>query len=214
MSPRHEGFTLLELLVAMAIMALIGLLSWQVLSTVVRARERSADHLEQIDHLQRALVLMRQDLEQAVQRPVSDAQGTPLSPLLSIAATAGQGVGLEWTRAGWLNPMQEPRSDLLRVRYEMVGDELHRYSWVYLDQAPGSQPEDLVLLRHVSKLQIHYLDASDQWQTSWPEPAAIQKPPFQQPLPSAIDLRMDTVEFGPIRLLVMLPAGWETGNVP
>ncbi len=211
---RPKGFTLLELLVAMAIMALIGLLSWQVLSTVVRARERSADHLDQIDHLQRALVLMRQDLEQAVQRPVSDPMGTPLSPLLSISATGGQGPGLEWTRAGWLNPMQEARSDLLRVRYQLIGDELHRFSWVYLDQAPGSQPEDLVLLHHVSNLEVHYLDTSDQWQTLWPEPEAAQKPVFQQPLPSAVDLRMDTREFGSLRLLVMLPAGWETGNVP
>ena len=211
---RHpRGFTLLELLVAIAIMAVVGLLSWQVLRTVIQAREVSAVHLDRLDALQRCLQLMDADFVQAVQRPITDSFGGPLPALISY--NDGQGVlGVEFTRTGWLNPMHETRSNLLRVRYEQREGELHRLDWVYLDRAPGVKPEDLVVLSGVRNLQIRYLDASYQWQSIWPEPMDAQKAVEIQPMPLAVDISFDSHEFGHLRKLVRLPIALGANNAP
>ena len=208
---RLKGFTLIELLVAMAIMALIGLLSWQVLSTVIRARELSGIHLQRLENLQRALQLIRTDVRQAVQRPVSDSMGGVLSPLQSVVQASAVS-GMELTRTGMMNPMHQLRSRLQRVRYEWRGTQLHRLSWTYLDQAPGTQPEDLLLLDGVHDFRLRYLDSSYQWQVLWPEPMDLQKKPADQPLPMAIDLSFRTEDTGQLRILLVLPAGLGSSN--
>ena len=61
----EAGFTLVEMLVALALFALIGLASFAVLDTVIRTRDRTEGRLDAVAALDRALILWSRDLEQS-----------------------------------------------------------------------------------------------------------------------------------------------------
>ncbi len=211
MSSTERGFTLIELMVSVAIMALVALLSWQVLSTLIRARDLTRSHLQDLESLQRCLQLLDADALQVVKRPITDEFGGPLPAWMGEMDSQGR-QDLEITRAGWLNPMGDTRSELVRVRYQVRSGDLHRLSWEQLDRAPGAKPVDIVVLQGVSHWQLRYLDSAGQWQQVWPEPADAQKDVTQQPLPLALEVQFDSYSLGHMRRLYMLPVGMDIGS--
>ena len=197
----YRGFTLLELLVAIAILAIIGMASWQLLHTVIKARESTSERAKNLDDLQRAVHLMVSDAEQFIDREVTDELGATLPALM----TPREG-GLELTVSGHLALSPERNSDLQRVRYQLKGSELHRYRWNALDRAAGDQPSDLLLLTDVTALQIRYMDLQGHWQATWPPAQAVgQESPARSP--RALEISVTLKTFGEIRRLIVLPAG-------
>lgn len=61
----EAGFTLVEMLVALALFALVGLASFTLLDTVIRTRDRTEGRLEAVATLDRALILFGRDLAQS-----------------------------------------------------------------------------------------------------------------------------------------------------
>lgn len=61
----EAGFTLIEMLVALALFALVGLASFAVLDTVIRTRERTEGRLDAVAQIDRALILFGRDVAQA-----------------------------------------------------------------------------------------------------------------------------------------------------
>jgi general secretion pathway protein J len=160
----QSGFTLLELLVAVAIFAVMAALAYAGLNTVLQIRTVLEDHLTRLHTLQRAYVVMQRDLTQAVPRPVHDELGGTLPALRGDS----NGTTLGLTRGGYPNPAGVRRSHLVRVRYQLDGRHLLRLDWPVLDRAQGDKPLASVLLKGVDRLSFEYLDARGRTQTSWP----------------------------------------------
>lgn len=136
MRARQAGFTMMELLVAMIIFALIGLGAHGMLRTILNAREIEKAHAAQLAQLQKALWVMGQDLAQM------DAQSLHIPDEIY---TAG------FMRHGFSNPLALPRSDMLRVAYRLEGENLMRYYW---PQQVGATQQQQVLLRGVKDFSI------------------------------------------------------------
>lgn len=162
MSGPARGFTLLELLVALAIFAVLGVTAYAGLDTVLNARDRIDAKSEQLGRLQMLFVVIGRDLVQATDRGVRDNYGDPLPALF------GSDAGLEFTRAGWRNPAGLPRSQLQRVAYALTDGSLTRASWDVLDRAQDSAPHTTVLLGDVTALELRYLDEAGGWHSDWP----------------------------------------------
>ncbi len=205
-----RGFTLIELMVSVAIMALLALLSWQMLTTLIHARDQTQARLRKLDDLQRCLQILDADVLQVVKRPITDEFGGPMPAWMGEVDSEGR-ADIEFTRGGWLNPMGEVRSELVRVHYQVTSGDLHRLSWTQLDRAPGAKPDDIVVLKGVSHWQLRYLDSAGQWQQIWPEPVDAQKDVAQQPLPIALEVQFDSVDFGHLRCLYVVPPGVDSG---
>ena len=62
----QRGFTLLELMIAMAIFAALAVIGWQVFDSVNRARERAQRHADNLAVLQYAYLQLQQDSGQIV----------------------------------------------------------------------------------------------------------------------------------------------------
>lgn len=187
-----RGFTLLELLVALAVFALLSAMGYAGLQTLMNSQSIQERHDQELAQLTRALALLQQDLEQAVARPVRDAQGDEVPPLQAL----DDGVNLiEFTRAGWFNPSRFEAPMLQRVGYRLEDSRLIRRTWPVLDQAPDTAPTDTVLLEHVERLQLRLLDAEGSWLNVWP-PAGT---PLGMPI--AVDLRLELGPWGEIRRL-------------
>ena len=137
-----RGFTLLEMLVALAIFGLLAVMSYGGLASVLEQQFRTEAEAERLAALQKAYLIMQRDIEQVVARPVRDGFGDEQPPLAGDQA-------LEFTRGGWSNPLGRPRSNLQRVAYAWDDRQLRRYVWQVLDRAQDSQPLGQLLLENV-----------------------------------------------------------------
>ncbi|WP_313399986.1 type II secretion system minor pseudopilin GspJ [Stenotrophomonas sp.] len=192
---RSAGFTLLEVLVAVAIFALVGVASHRLLVSTVRVDAQTRTQDAQLRQLQRAVTSLERDVEQALERPVLDATGGNEPAFWSDA----DGQGLQWTRGGWNNPLGNTRAQLQRVRWYYQDGALRRQYWPVLDRADDSPPQSQLALPDVTAVQWRYLDRQGVWRTQWQGAG--------QALPRALEVRIDHARFGVVRRVLLLPEG-------
>ena len=202
---KHLGFTLLELLVAVAIFALLGVGSYRLLATTISTRDMAREHDAALMQLQKALTTINRDISQAIGRSVRNEYGDP------IGAVELKNNNLDLTRTGWPNPMQQARSQLQRVHYELnTKGELLRLSWPQLDRERGSKPQQYVLLKQVEKIQINAYSDSGSLVTEWPiSQSQSATASSLNELPRAIEVIMTVKPWGEIRRYFRLPQNIE-----
>jgi len=193
---RNAGFTLLELLVALSIFALLAAMAYGGLNTVLKARAATDLQAARLTQLQNTFFWLGRDLTQTVNRPVRDEYGD-LQPALMGVEMGDYRLAL--TRGGWLNPADRPRGGLQRVAYGLRDDQLLRVYWNVLDRAQDSPPQESVLLDGVERLELRYLDAQKQWSDAWPNAAAGAAPNTAPP--RAVEVTIETKAEGRITRL-------------
>lgn len=203
----QRGFTLMELLLALAIFALMSAMAYSGLAAILRGRETVDAALERTQALQSAIYRIQTDLEQTTARSIRDQYGDAQPALIGNAQD-----GLSFTHNGWRNPLQEKRSYLQRVTYRLDDkDHLERLHWRVLDRAQDSAPVETDLLGDVKSVEWRYLSDDDKWIDRWPPPnqgaspqagaAIIPGSNSSTKLPRAVELRLETKTMGETRHL-------------
>ncbi|WP_324733993.1 type II secretion system minor pseudopilin GspJ [Pseudomonas paeninsulae] len=195
-----RGFTLLELLIAIALFALLGLATYRMLDSVLLTDSSTRAHEQQLRELVRAIAAFERDLLQVSVRPVRDPFGEPRPALLG---EEGDDAGVELSRAGWRNPLGLVRADLQRVRWQLSGEQWQRRYWNVLDQAQDSQPQVQQALDGVLSIRLRFLDDEGNWQSSWPPPAVSGEAQLTM-LPQALELVLEHRRYGELRRLLRL----------
>lgn len=201
----QRGFTLLEVLVAITITAVIGIGVWQVLSGVILSRDRVDELAEQFDGLQRAMLLLERDITQIINRPVRDIYGD-FKPALT---SREDDFALLVTRQGWRNPLGIRRSSLQRVGWEYTGSELRRRYWPTLDQGQEDNSQDLLLIEGVTAFDLRFLNEQNSWVPEWPSDDAMASlTPGSRPdisFPLGIEITLEHELFGELVRTFVLP---------
>jgi len=192
-----SGFTLLELLVALALFALVAAMGYGGLSAMVRAQDGLRAQSERLAALQLAVGLLERDLRQAVPRPIRDRAGE------QRAALSGQSRALELSALAPASAIVLTRPSLQRVGYFWDQKRLVRQTYAVLDRAPGTQAQNKVLMEDVEDVTLRYLSRERQWFDAWPARSGGQQDP--QALPLAIELRLRLADYGTIRRVLVLP---------
>lgn len=190
---RARGFTLLELLVALAIFAVIGAAAYSGLHGLLRQRAELDARARRLVEVRRALDLMALDLFQIVDRPVRDALGRVQPALLGAAVRQPW---LEFTRTGWANPRALPRPGLRRIGYDWQGRQLARLDWPVLDRVDASAPTRTPLLDAVTRIDVRFFDPQRGWLPDWPPREAADDPGRAGLLPGAIEFTLELDDFG------------------
>ncbi len=217
MRGNERGFTLVELLVALAISALIAAMAYAGISSAIGASAGMQEEVRRLADLQRALNIVEEDLGQVVPRASVDSYGNDQP---AFRGGRYQDVLLEFTRGGIANPQNLARSELQRVRYVLDGGALWRQWWVAVDRAGvNTAPQSALLLEGVTDLQLGFLAPAMEgaapvdyytltasaalWERDWS--SARLAPDVLAPLPIAVDLRITLTDFGEVRRVVELP---------
>ena len=193
-----KGFTLIEILVAMAIFTLIGLASTGLLTSVIQSDELSEQRFDQLQILQRAMLTIERDILQAVPRPIR-VQGESTSIVISgqegLFNSEFGGLGL--VRDGWHNPqMLLHRSTLQAVGYRISEGRLERLYGNYVDNVVGYEPKVKILLEDVEDFQVRFFVDEEEDPT---DPENWEKTYVGSALPRAVALIITTKQFGEIR---------------
>lgn len=160
----QKGFTLIELLIALSISAVISVLAYQAINSVVTTKTIVESHSQRMEELQRAIWWMEQDVIQAAPRPIADGLGGTLP-----AYQYRSDLGLELTRITQF-PTPYASGGLLRVGYKLEEDILYRLVWPVIDRAPDTQPIKYPILTSVERFEVRLLKSNDQWSLNWPIP--------------------------------------------
>jgi general secretion pathway protein J len=160
-----QGFTLLELLIAIAVFAIMSVMAYGGLSNVISNSTRIEAELEKIHSVQRAMFTMTRDFMQITNRSIRDEFGNTQPHLTTNINTDYL---VEFTRNGRRNPAKLLRSHLLRVAYKFEEKKLSRLFWPQLDRVQGMEPYEDVLLDNVTLAELRYLDDSNEWHNEWP----------------------------------------------
>lgn len=209
---RDAGFTLIEIIVVLAVFGVFAVMAYGGLKSVIDSRTVVEASLNRTADLQRAYQRLRNDFQQLADRPARDGFGD-----VQPAFMADLNGIVEFTRDGWQNPLLQPRATLERVGYRQREDQLVRYSWRVLDRAQDSEPVEVAVLDRVDTLRWRYLDAQREWQESWPPNSGIvsnEEPADSAGLPAAVELTLELEDYGELRLLFASGATPTSGSTP
>ncbi|UQV18782.1 type II secretion system minor pseudopilin GspJ [Brevundimonas albigilva] len=190
------GFTLVEVLVALAVFALIAAAGALVLARTIDTRFIVHEHAERIAELQRMRALLKADLAQAAPRRTRAPTGRPLPRALMGQTVPGDPV-LTLVRAAWSNPDGAARPGLQRVEYRVVENRLERRASTYLDGARAGPPQ--VLYRGVSDVAVTFIQDGSE------APAFLSS--RDRPLPQAVRIVMTLDGLGRVDQLFAVSAG-------
>ncbi len=197
--PACAGFTLIEVLVAMAVFALMSALAYGALARTISSAEILGDRMDRLQSVQRAMRQLDQDFMQLAPRPIRKELGDTYSPALEADRLSG--VVLELTRAGWSNPAARPRGSLQRVAYLIEDGELRRYYWHVLDRTFSNEPVIVTLLDDIESLNIRFMLDNGEWSDQWP-PQSVGNAPDLRRRPRAVEVVLSLVNEGEISRLI------------
>ena len=199
MTLRHRGFTLLELLVAIFIAAIMFAIGYGAINQAVNNHSAVADQQARLLELQTAMRVLEQDFVQLEPRPVRQPVGDGWLPALLGNPDPTVQPMLQLSKGGWNNPTGVQRPGLQRVAYFFEKNTLRREYWAVMDPTLQNTTIKRDLLTHVKSVTFRYMDVSHQWQTQWP-PAAVAGATGQESSlrmrPIAVEITLDTEDWG------------------
>ena len=185
----QQGFTLLELMISMVIFAMMSVLAYSGLATMIDGKEATKEYDADLKSLQRSMMFIERDFRQLVARP----RRVDYSSLSSALTSGLDSEGLvEFTRTGNPNPANQLRSALQRVQYEFDDKKLSRKSWNLVDHEDDAEPIVMPLLSKLEEVSLRFLDQTNTWQDNW----GSEKQ--QALLPKAVELTIEHERWGKI----------------
>jgi general secretion pathway protein J len=207
-----NGFTLVELLVALFITAILFAMGYGALTQALNARRQVEEQSARLTAVQQTLRVMEQDIELMQPRPVRDLLGNGYqNPLVVNQNALGGGLAaatdssaqpglalLSLTRGGWANPAGLPRSELQRVSYLLRDGKLIRQHLPVLDTTAATAVEERELLDQVADLSFRFMDEGLAWYATWPTPTLQGLPPQTQmrARPVAVEITLRLKDYG------------------
>jgi general secretion pathway protein J len=208
---RARGFTLIEVMIAIFVSAVMFAIGYAAINQALRDREGINTAQARVTEIQRGMRVVAQDFAQIIARAARDTSGSgQLMP--AVMADTRDNTLLTFTRGGWSNPAGLPRPAEQRVRYRFIDGALVREHWEAVDPALNIEPRQRVLITRVTAVEVRYLDpVSRNWRTEWPVTTAngpvtpAQVDLILLPRPLAIEFTLVLEDWGRVQRLFEIP---------
>lgn len=192
-----RGFTLVEMLVALAVFALLAAGGVTVMAWASASQGAAQARMARVGDLQRVRALLQADLSQAAPRRTRNAAGIAAVQAFTGSAEPGSGLLFALTRRGQENPWGAPRASLQYVEYHLHDGRLERSARPMLDGA-GFDPPQLVI-DGVRNARVMYRFQGE-WMDGWPGGT--------DRIPEALRLTLELDGLGRIEQAFLMQGQW------
>ncbi len=196
---RARGFTLVEVMVAVVIFAIVGVIAMSGYNELVKQSDIVSAGAARTRQVQSAMQRLNLDFTALEPRPVREPLGDSMLPALS--SNGRTETIAELTHSGWSNPAGVPRSTLQRVSYRLENNKLLREYWLALDRTMTGEPESAVLLDRVKRMQLRFMDSNRTWHEQWP-PMGYSAPDGPRLRPIAVEVTVELEDWGELKRLI------------
>ena len=191
------GFTLLELLIAISIFAVLSVMAYSGLRSIINTSQHTRIATQRFSAVQKLFLLMSQDLLLAANRSVRDELGDA-TPAFD-AGLSDRAVLFSLTRSGMpMQPSVQPA--MQRVSYHLVNGELHRLVWPVLDRVQSTEARSVMLLSDVQSVELAFL-GQDNWTDHWPAAVMANTSAL---MPRAVSINLNIAGVGEVRRILPL----------
>lgn len=196
---RAAGFTLVEVMIAIFIFAIVAAIAMGGYNELIKQSDIVSEGAGRTREIQSAMQRLSTDFTSLEPRPVREPLGDSLLP--ALRADARSETIAELTHSGWSNPAGAPRSTLQRVSYRLENNKLLREYWIALDRTMTGEPESAVLLDHVKRMQLRFMDSNRTWHEQWP-PLGYSAPDGPRLRPIAVEITVELEDWGELKRLI------------
>lgn len=208
LAKKQNGLTLIEVLIAVTILALIGTISYQSLDATINSKEVVEEHLQELARIDRAWLLMEADLRNVVNFQVTQTYGPgsggTIEPLM-LSNNDGD-YWMTLLRGGHANPLGFIRTEMIRVGYRVQDETLWRDVWYDLSSRDVDKARQQKIIEGVDSVEIRALSptansySAGPWLDRWPE----GQNPADSPLAVEIKLTLKDEEHDISRLFALV----------
>lgn len=194
---RQHGLTLIELLIAMAVTVVVGLIGANMLSSMILNQHQVSERGLELEQLQRALQVIQSDLEQMILHRDLEQHQLALNDLITVNRSNIPGLLLEFTRIQSMPKLEQPYFIYTRVRYLLIEKQLIRTSSPVAYPADDNNWSKESLISDISKVDLDY------YYERWSSRLSLRPNiPLQ-----AIRIRIESKRWHTIELVSQIPAG-------
>ncbi len=196
---QKSGFTLIEVLVALAVFGVLSVLAYMSLAQTLANSDMLTERMDRLQSVQRTMSFLSSELLQTAPRPIRVELGQ--APVPALQSSFASDFALQITHGGWPNVAETPRSTLQRTAYRIEEGELVRYHWNVLDRTVANVPVGTVMLEDVDSLTFRFLQNDGEWIDQWPPLVAQGAPPLRV-LPRAVEILLVLPDEGEVSRVI------------
>lgn len=164
----RSGFTLLELLVAVTVFAVMAGVAYLGLDAAVASEETLARRGARSNDAALFLGRLEREMGSLARRPWRDATGIVQAPFFGETVANGKKSNLTFTRFDW-NEGGEP--GVVKSGYRLRDGTLEALFWPRLDEMAGDEPEAYPVMENVIYFQMLFkASAEGEWLERWDNP--------------------------------------------
>lgn len=209
MKPNNQypdaGFSLIEVLVAVFVMAVLSTIGISLVTSTMSTQEQVEAKLEGVQQLELARSIMKSDFIQLSNRHVRNEYGESTPTAFVVGDVLERNVLVSFVRNGHVAPgIDDSGPTLQHVTYVLRNGELVRRSRHRLDPTPDTPSNERILLSGVSDLQMRYFNG-EEWQDDWEGFSATGT---QLIRPMALAFEIQSNDFGFVRMVFSTPEGY------
>ena len=196
----QRGFTLFEILIALVIFSILGVMSAIGLHNALNTNQHVDKSNQLLQKVEVAQALLRRDFRQLIDRSILDNDGSRLNAFILTPTSASLTCG---------------GNALYRVDYTFKNGALYRSVWPSLDRALNEKPTTLKLLDHITQFSIKVYDKHNQLQNIWPletmhELSQTSGSPAR--VPRAVQINYYVTGFGNLANTIIIPSNGALNN--
>jgi general secretion pathway protein J len=166
---KHSGFTLIELMVAIMIFAIITVISYRTLSALIATKDGVETAQAKWGGISKTMNQMSVYCNRIIPLTVLDVDGSMMPAVLGKSKLTGNfDSQLEMTTSGFIGDLAYGSTPPKRIGFRYANGKLFLVIWPVLNRAPNTKPDLILLSNQIASFKIKYLYQDRQWYDTWP----------------------------------------------